>query len=193
MAHSSPREEIVRKGAALIHAQGFKATGVQQVLDAAGIPKGSFYYYFKSKEDFGLAVIDHFTSNIGEVFSRCLNDEEIPPLKRLENLFIYFENVFEKTGCALGCPVGNLSLELADSSERLRTHLEAAVSKLIIRIETCLRKAQQDHSISAGLDTHDTAQIIFHAFEGAILHMKVTRNIAPYRAFRRHIAGYLKK
>ncbi|MBT9173020.1 MAG: Transcriptional regulator AcuR [Syntrophomonadaceae bacterium] len=193
MAHGSLREEIVRKGAALIHAQGFSATGIQQVLAAAGIPKGSFYYYFSSKEDFGLAVIDYFTSNIGEIFNRCLKNEEVPPLKRLENLFMYFENVFQKAGCALGCPVGNLSLELAGSSERLRSHLEAAVSKLILRIETCLREAKQDHSVSAGLDTHDTAQFIFHAFEGAILHMKVKRNIEPYRAFRRHMAGYLKK
>lgn len=195
IAQKSTREEIVRKGAALIHAQGFKATGIQQVLDAAGIPKGSFYYYFQSKEDFGLAVIDHLTANIAEIFNRHLkgDDAEISPLKRLENLFSYFESVFQKTGCARGCPLGNLSLELADSSEKMRAHLDASVNKLILQVEACLRQAKQEHLLPDGLDTHDAAQFIFHAFEGAILHVKVNRNIEPFRAFRRQIAGYLHK
>ena len=68
-AGSNTREEIIRKGAELIHAQGYKATGIQQILDVAGIPKGSFYFYFKSKDDFGCAVIDHFTLTIGEIFT----------------------------------------------------------------------------------------------------------------------------
>ena len=64
MARTNTREEIIRKGAELIHAQGFKATGLQQVLQTAGIPKGSFYFYFKSKEDFGLEIIDYFNAII---------------------------------------------------------------------------------------------------------------------------------
>ena len=193
MTQSSTRKEIVRKGAALIHAQGFSDTGIQQVLDAAGVPKGSFYYYFKSKEDFGLAVIDHFTATIGEIFSRYLVDLKAPPLKRLEMLFAHYEKVFEKSNFALGCPIGNLSLELADTSERLRAHLDAVIKNLITRIEACLHEAHADQSISADLDTGDAARFIFHAFEGAILHMKVERNIEPYRTFRRYMAGYLKK
>ena len=193
MTQNSAREEIVRIGAGLVHAQGFNATGIQQVLEAAGIPKGSFYYYFKSKEDFGLAVIDYFTGTTGLLFNRYLKDKTTPPLKRLEKLFAHFEKVFEKTGCALGCPLGNLSLELADTSERLRLHLNAAIKNLINLIEACLREAKKDQSISAGLDTDDAARFIFHAFEGAILHMKVEKSIEPYRAFRRYMAGHLQK
>ena len=87
MAQTSTREKIIRKGAELIHAQGFNATGLQQILQAAGIPKGSFYFYFKSKEDFGLEIINYFNSIISTTFTRYLTDKKIPPLKRLEKLF----------------------------------------------------------------------------------------------------------
>ena len=70
------REKIIHEGARLIHAQGYKATGIQQILDAVGIPKGSFYFYFKSKDDFGCAVIDHFTETIGEIFAVYLGDAQ---------------------------------------------------------------------------------------------------------------------
>ena len=77
MAQTNTREEIIRKGAELIHAQGFNATGLQQILQAVGIPKGSFYFYFKSKEDFGLEIIDYFnaiiSANLHALFERQKN------------------------------------------------------------------------------------------------------------------------
>jgi TetR/AcrR family transcriptional regulator, transcriptional repressor for nem operon len=192
MAQRSTREEIIRKGAKLVHAQGFKTTGIQQILDAAGIPKGSFYFYFKSKEDFGLTVIDYFTVTVSEIFRRYLGDKQIPPVSRLERLFEHYEAAFEKSGNALGCPIGNLSLELADTNERLRVRLEAVVKELIRQIESCLLEAKRDKSMPADLNAADGALFIFHAFEGAVLHMKVEKCIEPYQAFRRYLSGYLK-
>ena len=193
MTQLSTRDDIIRKGANLIHAQGFKATGIQQILDAAGVPKGSFYFYFKSKEDFGLSVIDYFTATFGNIFKRYLEDTRIPPVKRLEVMFEYFETAFENSGYALGCPIGNLSLELADTSERLRDRLDVGIKDLIAGIESCLSEAKSNKSIPVHLNTADTARFVFHAFEGAILHMKVEKSIEPFQAFRRYLAGYLKK
>ena len=192
MAQTNTREKIIRKGAELIHAQGFNATGLQQILQAAGIPKGSFYFYFKSKEDFGLEVIDYFNAIISGIFTRYLSDKKIPPMRRLERLFEYYEAAFQKNGAALGCPIGNLSLELADTNERLRVHLGGVIETLIGQIESCLKEAQRDKSISAGLNTADTACFIFHSFEGAVLHMKVVKSIEPFRAFRSFLSGYWK-
>jgi TetR/AcrR family transcriptional repressor of nem operon len=192
MARTNTREEIIRKGAELIHAQGFNATGLQQILQAAGIPKGSFYFYFKSKEDFGLEIIDYFSAIINGVFARYLSDKKISPLKRLEKLFDFFETAFQKNGSALGCPIGNLSLELADTNERLRVHLEGVIEKLITQIELCLKEAKRDKSLPTSLNTADTARLIFHGFEGAILHMKVVKNIEPFRSFRSYLTGYFK-
>ena len=193
MARTNTREEILRKGAELIHAQGFNATGLQQILQTAGIPKGSFYFYFKSKEDFGLEIIDYFNAMISGIFTRYLSDKKIPPLKRLDKLFNYFEAAFQRSGYALGCPIGNLSLELADTSERLRVHLVSVIEALIAQIELCLKEAKRDKSIPASMNTADTAHFIFHGFEGAVLHMKVVKSIEPFQAFRSHLFGYLKK
>jgi len=192
MARTNTHEEIIRKGAELIHAQGFNATGIQQILQAVGIPKGSFYFYFKSKEDFGLEIIDYFNAMISGIFTRYLSDKKIPPLKRLEKLFEYYENAFQKNGAALGCPIGNLSLELADTNERLRVHLGIVIETLIAQIELCLQEAKRDKSLPASLNTADTARFIFHGFEGAVLHMKVVKSIEPFRAFRSYLSGYLK-
>lgn len=192
MARTNTREEIIRKGAELIHARGFNNTGLQQILQAAGIPKGSFYFYFKSKEDFGLEIIDYFNAIISGIFTRYLSDKKIPPMKRLDKLFKYYEAAFQKNGAALGCPIGNLSLELADTNERLRVHLGGVIEALIAQIEMCLQEAKRDKSIPASLNTADTARFIFHGFEGAVLHMKVVKSIEPFRAFRNYFSGYLK-
>jgi TetR/AcrR family transcriptional regulator, transcriptional repressor for nem operon len=192
MARTNTREEIIRKGAELIHAQGFNATGLQQILQAAGIPKGSFYFYFKSKEDFGLEIINYFNAAISSIFTRYLSDKKTPPLKRPEKLFEFFEAVFQKSGYSLGCPIGNLSLELADTNERLRVHLVGVIEALIAQIELCLQEAKRDKSLPAHLNTDDTARFIFHGFEGAVLHMKVVKNIEPIQAFRGFLKEYFK-
>jgi TetR/AcrR family transcriptional repressor of nem operon len=192
MTRTSTREEIIRKGAELIHAQGFKATGLQQILQTTGVPKGSFYFYFKSKEDFGLEIINYFDAAISKAFTQYLTDKKVPPMRRLENLFDYYEASFQKSSAALGCPIGNLSLELADTNERLRKHLAAVIEKLIAQIEACLKEAKHDKSLSAGLNTADTANFIFHGFEGAILHTKVVKSIEPFRAFRDCMTQYWK-
>jgi TetR/AcrR family transcriptional regulator, transcriptional repressor for nem operon len=193
MARTNTREEIIRKGAELIHAQGFNATGLQQILRTAGIPKGSFYFYFKSKEDFGLEIINYFNASMSSIFTRYLNEKKIPPLKRLEKLFEFFETAFQKSGYSLGCPIGNLALELADTNERLRLHLANVIEALIAQINLCLQDAKNDKSLPANLNTDDTARFIFHGFEGAVLHMKVVKSIEPIRGFRGFLNGYFKK
>jgi TetR/AcrR family transcriptional repressor of nem operon len=193
MAQTNTREEIIRKGAELIHVQGFNATGLQQILRAAEIPKGSFYFYFKSKEDFGLAVIDYFSGMINGIFAHYLNDKKTAPLKRLEKLMDFFESTFQKSGNTRGCPIGNLSLELADTHERLRVHLAGVIESLIEKIELCLKDAKLDKSIPVNMNTADTARFIFHGFEGAVLHMKVVKSIEPFRVFRGSMKGYLRK
>lgn len=189
---SNTREKIIRKGAGLIHAQGYRATGIQQILDSTGIPKGSFYFYFKSKDDFGCAIIDYFNETISKIFADYLGDARISPLKRLENLLDYYEAAFEKSGATLGCPIGNLSLELADANETLRERLRVAVETRITQIESCLEEARKNRQLPPGLNTADTARFIFHGLEGAILHMKVAKSIEPIQTFRRYLNAYLK-
>ncbi len=190
-AQATTRDQIITRGAALIHSQGFNATGLQQVLDGAGVPKGSFYFYFKSKEEFGLAIIDRFADVIGALFSRALDVPGVPALERLGRLLDTYERIFVKSGFTLGCPIGNLSLEMADSSERFRARLQEVIGSLIARIESCLAEAKSAGALSPSCDTAESAHLLFQGLEGAILQMKVTKSVEPLRLFRKYISIYL--
>ncbi len=190
-AVNKSRDEIIRRGAELIHRKGYHATGLQEILKEARVPKGSFYFYFRSKEDFGAAVIDYFTETLGAVFSLCLNDRSLSPPERLERLFVLIEEGYRKNGYTLGCPIGNLALEMADNSDPLRDRLRAAIDKLLTSLESCLQEGRADGSLPPHTDPSETARFIFQGLEGALLHMKVCRSAEPLRIFRKFLLEYL--
>jgi TetR/AcrR family transcriptional repressor of nem operon len=187
MAQNSTREEIVRKGADLIHAQGFNATGIQQILDAAGIPKGSFYFYFKSKEDFGLTVIDYFRKFIQGMGDKYLQDAGIPPLKKLSRYFDAYYDHFEKMDLCRGCPIGNLTQEMSDLSEAFRAKIGEVYSGMQGCIEQLLTEARESGDISPDTDLAQVSQFIINSWEGAIMHMKLVKDTEPLMVFKNMI------
>jgi TetR/AcrR family transcriptional repressor of nem operon len=90
------KEKILMVGAEIIHRKGFNNTGIQEILKAAGVPKGSFYFYFKSKEDFGLHLIDFFGNFLFSICEKYLNDSSGSPIERLRLFFDEFLTYFEK-------------------------------------------------------------------------------------------------
>lgn len=92
------KERIIARGAELIHRQGFNNTGIKEILDAAEVPKGSFYFYFKNKEDFGLAVIDHYRSMFREMNAGLLTSTEGTPLERLEFFSAHLKSILLSRG-----------------------------------------------------------------------------------------------
>jgi len=192
-AVKNSREEIIRRGAEIIHLKGYHATGLQEILESAGVPKGSFYFYFRSKEDFGIEIIDFFSSLIEGFFARFLNDATEPPLGRVAKLMDFYSSLFKKQGYSLGCPIGNLSLEMSDTNERFRKRLNDSVTRLIRLLESCLEEAKRDESVPAELDTAEAARFIFYGFEGAVLHTKVLIDPAPIKTFRACVQRYLAK
>jgi len=187
MASGTTREEIIRKGAGLIHAQGFNATGIQQVLDAAGVPKGSFYFYFKSKEDFGLTVIDYFREYIEAMTDKYLKDDNALPLKRLSSFFDAYGDIFTKMDFCCGCPIGNLMQEMSDLNATFREKINEVYSEMQKGIEQLLGEARAGGYISDDTDPSQTAQFIINAWEGAIMHMKLVKDTKPLSVFKKMI------
>lgn len=192
MEKQNTRQLILETSAGLIHAKGFNNTGLQEILDRAKVPKGSFYFYFDSKEALGLAVLDHFTEIIDGIFAKYLEDPSVPPLGRLEKLIQFYERNFKKAGYRLGCPIGNLSLEMGDLSEKFRERLQSSIKKLVSRLEDCLSEARRQGSVPSDLNVKDAAAFIFYGFEGALLHMKVVKGPEPVIIFRKSITNYLQ-
>ena len=177
------REELVRVGTEIIAKKGFNTTGIDAVLKTAGVPKGSFYYYFPSKEAFGVAVIDHFAVEYQRKLDSYLTDQRFSPLTRIRN---YLEAGVCAAGnhrCSHGCPIGNLSQELASQNEKFRTRLEQVFIAWQRRLADCLEQARQAGEIAADSDVERLAEFLLMGWEGAILRAKVTQSVKPMRDF----------
>ena len=183
MEKKDTRNQIIQTGTAMIALQGYNATGIDAILKATGVPKGSFYHYFKSKEDFGLAVIDHFSESFEQRLATFLDDEEVTPLNRIRNYLEAGLLRISQNACTRGCLLGNLGQEMADLNERFRARLEEAFALWQRRFAACLEEAQQRGELSVKLDAQLLAGHILSGWEGAILRAKVMKSPQPMRDF----------
>lgn len=184
MTGNVTRHHIIQTGAELIARQGFGATGINKVLDAAQVPKGSFYHYFRSKNDFGLAVIDAYAAAYDQHLDQTLGNTAITPLNRLR---AYLDLAGEEmTSCdyAKGCLIGNLGQELAAQSEDFRSRLNAVFSRWEQRFQACIIAAQQQGEVNATIDAEEAASLLLSGWQGALLRAKLARSEAPLQRFR---------
>ena len=179
MGKTTAKESILLSGARLIHEKGYNNTGLKEILDAAGIPKGSFYFHFRSKEDFGLQVVDTYASFIRRVAMKYLGDTSLPPLSRIEGFLDFYIEHFKRMDLRYGCPIGKLMQEMSDLSEPFREKIGSVYDEVCSLIRQCLEDARQAGVLRENLDTRETAQFIFDSWEGAIMHMKLARSAEP--------------
>ncbi|HEB02873.1 MAG TPA: TetR family transcriptional regulator [Nitrospirae bacterium] len=183
MSSEATKKKITEAGTAIVHARGFRATGIQEVLDRAGVPKGSFYFYFKNKDAFGLALVEHFSEFWLGRMDEFLLDEGYSPLVRLARFFGFFHAMFEDMGYRQGCPIGNMAQEMADISEEFKDKVGAVMREAQGKMAQCLREAQEAGEVSSGLDVDAAAEFLLNAWEGAILRMKAEGGPGPLNNF----------
>lgn len=176
------RRRLLEAGLELVHARGFAASGVKDITDAAGVPKGSFYAYFPSKEAFAAAILDHYWSDI-ETRLLPLLDGGGPARRRIARFFHALADDHESGEFSLGCLVGNLSLELAGCSEPVRAELARILGHWDTALTACVCSGQGGGDIRADLDAGELASLLIESWEGAALRGKVTRSRAPYERF----------
>jgi len=189
MSKETTKSLLLETGKRCFLERGYSNSGIEAILQAAGKPKGSFYYYFESKEDFGLQVLDRFADEVRANFERCLGKSELSPLERLR---CYFEEACERLEsreCRNGCLVGNLSQEMADQSEAFRARLETIFEEIRDRYAECLRIAQEAGEISPDLEVTELAEFCLGSWQGAILRAKAARDVRPIRTFIKILFG----
>ncbi len=189
MARKDTRQLILNNGAKLVHARGFVNTGIQEILDASSVPRGSFYFYFKSKEDFGQALVDHYSEFISSMFSKYLEDTGRAPMERLRRFFEDSCKFYAGTRFSSGCPIGNLSQEMSDLSEPLREKLKEAYLKMKAAIQTCIEEAKKQDQIDRSLDPGNLATFILNGWEGALIDMKLSKSVEPLVVFKDMLFG----
>ncbi len=183
MIRNQTREELIQVGTEIIGMHGFGTTGINAVLSQAGVPKGSFYYYFSSKDDFGLAIIEATAVNYAADIDRFLSDRSVGPVARIRN---YMEAGMATVGageCKRGCLIGNLSQELSSHNEKFRARLDEVFRGWQQQFTKCLDEAKGAGEIPADSDTEQLAEFLLAGWQGAILRAKMGKSTAPMQAF----------
>jgi len=194
---AATRDQILKAASHLIHVQGYQSTSLDDVLRESGVGKGNFYYYFKSKEDLGYAIIDRITrAFIGRALEPAFADTEADPVAQLEAFFDRVLEAQRQRNCVGGCAMGNLASELSDVHEGFRQRLAAVFDAYRSHLAEAIRRGQQSGRIRPDADARRVAQFLVAGLEGAILLGKVTRDITVMERcveeLRAHLTLYRK-
>lgn len=183
MGKIDKRAKLIQTGQQIIVQQGFKAAGLNQILTAAEVPKGSFYYYFPSKDDFGLAIIDSFAEQYQQKLQRIFNQPNVPHLQRLRNYFASGIADMQSSECSNGCLMGNLAQELSAQNEIFRDRLSEIFLQWEQVFVDCLEAAQANQEIPQKSNLRVLAKFILAGWQGAILQAKVSKSVEPMESF----------
>ncbi len=181
------RQRLLDEGVKLLLQQGYHATGLQEILSRVGIPKGSFYNYFASKEDFGAAVIGHYIEPFILQLDDWLDRPKLDPVRALQGYFNTLIAELRANDFKGGCLLGNLMGEIGDSSERCRQALQRALHRYRDKIAAALHRAQEQNLIRSDRTAEELADFIVDYWQGALLRMKIERSTAPLEAFMHQV------
>ena len=183
MEKKDTRGEIIRAASNHMALHGYNSSGIDAILKEANVPKGSFYHFFKSKEDLGIAVINTFAMALEQKLETFLFDHETAPLDRIRNFFKNSLMQLQQNECTKGCLLGNFGQEMSDVNERFRFRLDDIFNTWRKRFADCIREAQADGSVSKEIDPDNVAYFMLSGYEGSILSSKVMRSPRPMENF----------
>ncbi|WP_245751661.1 TetR/AcrR family transcriptional regulator [Marinospirillum celere] len=188
-AYSETRLSLIRTGLAVLTEKGYSYTGIDEILKKAGVPKGSFYHYFKNKEAFGEILIDAYGKYFARKLERWLEDTSMPPLQRLAAFVEDAGRGMAVHEFKRGCLIGNLGQEMSALPESFRNQLTAVLQDWQQRTCKCLQEAQQSGEMQTGLDAYEQAAFFWIGWEGAVLRAKLDQSTEPLNQFA---AGFFR-
>jgi TetR/AcrR family transcriptional repressor of nem operon len=181
----STKQHLLEAGTEIMLEKGYNNTGIMEVLQSTGAPKGSFYYYFDSKEDFGLQIINHFDACYQAKLAETVGNPEKTPIERLMSYCDQTICNFEQNHCRKGCLVGNLSQEMADQSEVFRKRLKEIMLDWRSKFSDCIRQAQNAGEIASHHNPEELAEFVQAGLGGAVMRAKTMKSIEPLSTFKK--------
>ena len=181
MPRPSTKEQLIVAGLNALLEKGFNGVGVQEITEQAGVPKGSFYNHFESKEALGAEIVERYGLN--STRRAILRDKTVPPLQRLRTHFETLNASFIKSKFERGCLLGNFSAELANQSPLIRESLVTLFERWTKDLEVAIADAQSEGAVSSNRDAGDIAAFLLDAYEGTLLRARVQRDRAPFDRF----------
>ena len=176
--HDNTRQHILDTGYRIIAGKGFASVGLNEILTAASVPKGSFYHYFESKEQYGQALLENYFDDYLSRTTEKLCADGTPARDRLLRYWTHWQQ-YQNEGCdARRCLVVKLSGEVADLSDAMRVTLRDGTERIIALIAECIEEGRADGSLSIG-DARANARMLYQMWLGASLLAKLHRNGEP--------------
>ena len=174
---SKTKEHIIEVASRLMHLRGYNHTSVDEVLKESGVGKGNFYYYFRSKEELGYAIIESnlrwFSDHVlGQAFG---NHKD--PLAQIDDFLDMVLDLHRELNCAGGCPMGNMAMEMSDIHEGFRKKFQKVFEGWRNQVASSLQRGKASGQLSEDLDPTRLAQFVIAGVEGGILLTKVKKDI----------------
>ncbi|MES1156516.1 MAG: TetR/AcrR family transcriptional regulator [Alphaproteobacteria bacterium] len=185
MAKASNKERILCEGLKVVHEHGFANASVRDIVQAAGVPQGSFTNHFPSKEAFGLEIIDLYAQQGQALFDVTLRNPALTPLKRLEAYVDAAIGKFCEGKLRTGCLLGNFAAEASDHSDAMRARLAAEFAVVRAELAAVLRAAVAAGELPADFDCEGGATLIQSGLQGAHLIGKADHSTAALEQFKR--------
>ena len=180
--YTDVRQHILDQGKAIIIRKGFAGVGLNEILTAADVPKGSFYHYFKSKELFGEALLADYVQQYRIDMDNLLNQPGKSPAQALMTYWASWFADSSDASCGCRCLVVKLSSEVADMSEPMRTALRDGTSRIIERLTTTIEQGVADGSLAAVAEPARMAQTLYQLWLGAALLTKLRRDASAMQS-----------
>jgi TetR/AcrR family transcriptional repressor of nem operon len=185
VAKASNRDKLLTKGLRVVHAQGFGSSSVRDIVQAAGVPQGSFTNHFASKEAFGLEIVESYYAMTNAAVIATLRNDALPPLARLRQWIEGQLDYLQQDEMRKGCLYGNMAAEASEQSEAIRARIVRAFTENQESVAYCLRAAVDAGELSASTEIVDVAGFIVSSLQGAILVAKAQRSPVPVERFLR--------
>ncbi|GAA3972058.1 TetR family transcriptional regulator C-terminal domain-containing protein [Allohahella marinimesophila] len=189
MARHSVREQLIDAGLQTLQLNGFNGCAVQDITQAAGVPKGSFYNHFESKEALALQALERFWES-GAERRALLSDVSFDPVERLQRHFRALSDAVTIQNFRKGCLIGNFSSEMAQNDE-IRQRLASIYASWSRAVESCIQEAADKGRVRPGLAAGSIASFLLNAWEGSVLRAKVEQRRDPLDHFEQVVFASL--
>ncbi|MDJ0837206.1 MAG: TetR family transcriptional regulator C-terminal domain-containing protein [Acidobacteriota bacterium] len=177
------KKRLLEKGLEILMHKGYNHTGIQEVLAAVGVPKGSFYHYFRSKHDFGMQILEYYTRESQVAMQEIFDDPKATPLQRIKNFFAFGREKMAANNFSGGCFIGNMSQEMGDLCPEFQEVLESKWAVMRDNFVKCIREARESGELQTGLAAEDLADFLINSWQGALMRMKVAKSSRPLDVF----------
>ncbi len=185
MPKPSHRETILEHGLRVVHTRGFANASVRDIVQAAGVPQGSFTNHFVSKEAFGLEILNLYHANGAELVRETLRNDSLPPLERLAAYIDAGKNRLNQDGMRNGSLFGNFAAEASEHGEPVRLRLIEIFVEASDAIAHCLKAAVRAGELPREFDVQEVAAFVVSSLQGAYLLAKAYRSPEPVERFKR--------